>query len=417
MDTGLVRPRLHFTANAGWINDPLGLTWQQGRYHLFFQHVPERTDWAPACRWGHATSPDLLTWDELPAALVPPAGEGCWSGTVVVPAGQSARLFYTRVATSDFRVGEICLAVPDDADWLAWHHEATAASIPAGEHVVAYRDPFVFHDGDTWRMIVGAGRTDGTALAYGYRSDDLASWSYTGIAASRSASDASPPWTGEVWECPQLFLVDDQWVLTFSVWKPMQPYYQAYAVGTYEDGVFTARSWDRLSYGPCLYAGSVFRNRDGSPGIIYWLRGIDDPEGRWAGAHSVPHDLRLEGDRLMAAPTAELLGRRGRPTFIDANGTTAVPEVADIEWSAHDQHQTSTIRIGTIEATLGDGRLRILRGSEISECPATTDPVRVLLDNGVIEFFTGPAVLAVPWPTGTPTVEARNAQLAIHPIE
>ena len=58
----LSRPAFHFTAHSGWINDPLGLTFHGGQYHLFYQHIPGATDWAPQCRWGHATSADLLTW-------------------------------------------------------------------------------------------------------------------------------------------------------------------------------------------------------------------------------------------------------------------------------------------------------------------------------------------------------------------
>jgi L-lactate dehydrogenase complex protein LldG len=85
------RPQIHFTVREGWINDPLGLTWHEGEYHLFFQFVPGQTVWGPEQRWGHATSEDLLHWTEGPVALEPGDGDdGVWSGSVVVPPGLDA---------------------------------------------------------------------------------------------------------------------------------------------------------------------------------------------------------------------------------------------------------------------------------------------------------------------------------------
>ena len=64
-----MRPTLHFTARSGWINDPHGITYRDGRYHVFFQYVPDRTSWAPNCHWGHATGPDLLSLTEHSVAM------------------------------------------------------------------------------------------------------------------------------------------------------------------------------------------------------------------------------------------------------------------------------------------------------------------------------------------------------------
>lgn len=92
------RPSFHLSA-TGWLNDPLGLTFHGGQYHLFYQYVPDVPMWDLACRWGHATSPDLVTWTERPVALAPGDGDGgCWSGSVVDPGdGTPAWLFYTSV--------------------------------------------------------------------------------------------------------------------------------------------------------------------------------------------------------------------------------------------------------------------------------------------------------------------------------
>ena len=98
MSRSPTRPVLHFTSRSGWINDPLGLTHDDGTYHLFFQHVPAGTVWDPGCAWGHATSTDLLHWAEQPVALSPGDGDqGCWSGSVALPEPGRPVVFYTSV--------------------------------------------------------------------------------------------------------------------------------------------------------------------------------------------------------------------------------------------------------------------------------------------------------------------------------
>ena len=67
----VTRPTCHFTPASGWVNDPYGVTWRDGRYHLFFQHVPGAAAWDVAQHWGHAVSDDLVTWRELPVVLSP----------------------------------------------------------------------------------------------------------------------------------------------------------------------------------------------------------------------------------------------------------------------------------------------------------------------------------------------------------
>src|SRR3954452_7662093 len=93
------RPSLHFTARRGWINDPHGVTFRNGRYHLFYQSVPDATRWEPGISWGHATSADLLTWEQHPPVLLPGDGDtGCWSGSVcVTPPETAAAMYYTSV--------------------------------------------------------------------------------------------------------------------------------------------------------------------------------------------------------------------------------------------------------------------------------------------------------------------------------
>ena len=109
--------------------------------------------------------------------------------------------------------------------------------------------------------------------------------------ATRATTDGV--WTGSVWECPQAVRVGEKWALLVSVWEPVRPHYEAYALGDIVDGRFVAQTpWRRLTYGPSYYAGAVYRDKDGRPGMVHWLRHVSDLGAGWAGAHSLPHQLR-----------------------------------------------------------------------------------------------------------------------------
>lgn len=408
------RPGLHFTADSGWINDPLGLTWHGDAYHLFFQHVPGQGTWDPRCHWGHAVSPDLLDWTQVGDALVPGPGEGCWSGSVAVPAGGPARIFYTRIDPDDFAVGTVRFADARDDDWRSWGREPGVVELPPGEEVVAFRDPFVFAEHEGWRMLVGGGRTDGTAVVYGYRSEDLREWRYTGVVASRPSAEREPVWTGGVWECPQLIEVDGSWVLTFSVWERDRTYYQAYALGDYRDGRFTAETWGRLTYGPCYYAGSTFRDKDGRTAIIYWLRGVDDLRGGWAGALSLPQYLHTSNGELdVAPPSGILLGNRPRVSA-KGQGVVSLAVPAELEWIA--LGGAAHVEIGSLTAHLREDQLTVESNGDSWTCPVATDRVRVILDHHVAEFFPGPAVLAAPLDGDTRVLRFRASELAVREL-
>ena len=218
------RPALHLTAQSGWINDPMGLTYHDGRYHMFFQYVPAKILWGPQCWWGHAVSEDLLSWTEREPILRPGDGDGgCWSGSLAVDDAGRATIFYTSVQLDDLDLGQIRTAQPDDVTWNTWQKGPFVEGINPTSDIVVFRDPQVSRDANGWQMIVGAGRRDDTAVALSYRSPDLLNWTSEGEFASRSSAVREPVWTGKVWECPQLITVGSKHVLLFSVWEPQIP--------------------------------------------------------------------------------------------------------------------------------------------------------------------------------------------------
>jgi beta-fructofuranosidase len=311
------RPALHFTPRAGWINDPHGVVFAGGRYHLFYQYNAAGTVWDPAIAWGHATSPDLVSWTEQPVALAPEGTEvGCWSGAVVP---DPPTLFYTRIVSGDPAHGQIARAVgtPDLSSWRRDKAGSVIATPPEG--VVEFRDPMVFPAGDGWRMVVGGQLADGPGALLQYRSADLITWSYDGVLTA----DAGP----SMWECPQLFPLDGTWVLIVSVMRDGVAEAVEYALGDYDGTRFTARTRGRFGHGDQMYATTAFTDADGRRCVMSWLRerGNAAPTGSpWAGAISVPWVLRVDGDRLVAAPHPNLPTAAGPALALELDGTGVV---------------------------------------------------------------------------------------------
>ncbi len=138
--TDLDRPYLHLTPPAGWMNDPNGMAFHDGRLHLFYQYEPDAPRWG-RIRWGHAASRDLVTWDHLPIALEPdpdgPDALGCWSGCLVTDDGAEPTIFYTAVVR-DRGVRRASIARAVSTDGL---RDVDQGSRRAGHRPPAGRDP------------------------------------------------------------------------------------------------------------------------------------------------------------------------------------------------------------------------------------------------------------------------------------
>lgn len=380
-------PRLHFTPQSGWMNDPLAVTWSNGQYHLFFQYVPGRTTWAPECRWGHATSPDLVTWTEHPVALEPGDGDdGIWSGSIAIGEDGRPTIFYTSVQVPDFGIGGIRTATPVDDEWIRWTKGEVVVEAPPLD-LIAFRDPFVMRDGGRWRMLVGTALDGGDAAASSFVSDDLRTWTFEGLAASRNTRESEPVWTGALWECPQIFTIDDRDVMVTSVWQDDELHYVVYAVGEFVEGRFRADNWGRLTYGDSYYAPSFFRDRDGRPCLIFWMRGVIDEEAGRASALSVPHVLHLEGDTLVAAPHPAVRAYVADARSSATDGFEATLAAGE-EWVA--SNDAGTLAIHRDEFSITCSWL-----DAVTVLPAAAGDVRILVDGETVELFSGAALFGV----------------------
>lgn len=423
MSTPRVRPVVHFTPRQGWVNDPLGVTVRPDGVHLFYQHVPGDPTWDVGCHWGHAVSTDLVRWQERPVVLSPDDDDdGCWSGCVVPGAGL---LLYTAVAGESPHLGRVRAARATDETWDTWRKGEVVVEPPEVPGLTVFRDPFVWWDDTRWRMLVGAAFQGGVAAVYTFTSVDLFGWEPDGVFAERSVHESAGDATGSLWECPQLVVVDGSEFLVVSVWDGGEPSHVACARGRTRGGRFHVEQWQRLSSGAGHYAATVFRDGEGTPGLVYWLRGVADPQGGWAGALSVPHRLSVSDGRLVAAPHPAVAATRLQPFLVDVELLGDSPGVRMPSWHCEvtvSRRSRAPATLEWLSSGATDPLLSVALGSGAAVVTAAgADPVRiedgvdgpvtVLLDGCVAEVFLGAAgvvACALPVSEGRPPPSLRS---------
>jgi fructan beta-fructosidase len=218
-------PALHFKAPFGWINDPNGLVFSDGLWHLFYQFHPMSTVWGPM-HWGHAVSHDLLQWQHMPVALAPDALGNIFSGSCVVDQRNDSGLFpgqsnlnliafYTSALRQsdgrpDYQTQSLAFSRNGGATWEKWLDNP----IIANPGLECFRDPkvFWFSPGDHWMMLL----THGQSIGF-YRSTDLLNWELVSEFGDAHGHHSVGPW-----ECPDLFELttttgESRWVLVVGI--------------------------------------------------------------------------------------------------------------------------------------------------------------------------------------------------------
>ncbi|MFD5537054.1 GH32 C-terminal domain-containing protein [Streptomyces sp. NPDC127079] len=215
------RPQFHFTPAQNWMNDPNGLIWYKGRYHLFFQYNPAGDTWGNMS-WGHAVSTDLVHWKELPVAIPQDDDEMVFSGSVVLDKDNTSGLgstknpplvaVYTGLVKST-GVQRQSLAYSTDGG-TTWARYSGNPVLDLGS--VNFRDPKVFWYAPTHSWLMAVALSDQHKISF-YGSADLRHWNHL--------SDFGPAGaTGGVWECPDLFplpvdgdVTKTRWVLAVNL--------------------------------------------------------------------------------------------------------------------------------------------------------------------------------------------------------
>ncbi|MBX7125950.1 MAG: glycoside hydrolase family 32 protein [Cyclobacteriaceae bacterium] len=306
------RPAYHFTPPAGWMNDPNGLVYFDGEYHLFYQHYPDSTVWGPM-HWGHAVSQDLLHWEHLPIALYPDSLGYIFSGSAVVdwkntsglgteamPAMVAIYTYHDMAAErrGDIKVESQGLAYSIDRGrtWLKYNGNPVLANPGSRD----FRDPKVAWQDSYQQWVMTLAVHDHVEF---YRSKDLLHWEKL----SEFGKDLGSH--GGVWECPDLFALKDEqgsthWVLFVSInpGGPQGGSATQYFVGDFDGARFTSQDtvtrW--IDHGADNYAGVTWSDIPSSDGRRLFLGWMSNwqyanvvPTKNWRSANTIPRSVSL----------------------------------------------------------------------------------------------------------------------------
>ncbi len=311
------RPQLRYTPRFGWVNDPNGLTWQNGEWRFFYQHNPTGTQWGNM-HWGYAVSTDLVHWEERKPVLAPDAMGMMFSGSGVVDRentagfGKDAHVLLYTAAGEKGKPFTQCLAFSRDGR----RYEKYAGNPVIPQLSPGNRDPKVFWHAPTRAWVMALyGEENGRHVAWILTSPDLKTWT------KRSTVTGGETAKKDRWlyECPGLeeLKIEGEDGTAWVLWGADN----AYAVGTFDGAVFrpeVARLAGVVAAregGMPYYAAQTFSNApDGRAVWVAWYRLPKRPCMDFTHAFSLPQELSLrrtpEGLRLVRRPARELAALR-----------------------------------------------------------------------------------------------------------
>ena len=328
------RPQYHFSPESGWMNDPNGLVYYEGEYHLFYQYYPDSIVWGPM-HWGHAVSRDLIHWKHLPVALSPDSLGYIFSGSVVIDINNTSGFgsvekppmvaIFTyhdpvleKSGSNTFQSQGIAFSLDKGRSWTKY----SGNPVLKNPGIRDFRDPKMFWNPDVkkWELIMAV-----KDRVHIYSSADMKTWTFE----SEFGKDIGAH--GGVWECPDLFPIKIawtevvKWVMLVSI-NPGGPNGGSatqYFTGNFDGHKFvpdeTEVKW--VDLGRDNYAGVTWSNipeNDGRRIFIGWMSNWDYatvvPATSWRSASTIPRELILLLDNghyfLTSLPLSELGGLR-----------------------------------------------------------------------------------------------------------
>ena len=302
------RPQVHFSPAAHWINDPNGMVYNNGIYHLFFQYHPYSSVWGPM-HWGHATSADMIHWKEQPIALYPDSIGTIFSGSAVLDKNNTSGFgkngyaplvaIFTQHNTkgekegrNDFQNQSIAYSNDNGKTWTKY----AGNPVLKNPGITDFRDPKVMWYQPQQKWVMTLATKDHISF---YSSKDLKQW------IKESEFGATIGAHGGVWECPDLIAMNDNgktvWVLLVNLnpGGPNKGSATQYFIGDFDGKTFTPFNtkikW--VDYGPDEYAGVTWSNT-GSRKIFLgwmsnWMYANQVPTEKWRNGMTLPRDLQL----------------------------------------------------------------------------------------------------------------------------
>ncbi|WP_255580343.1 glycoside hydrolase family 32 protein [Flavobacterium sp. UMI-01] len=334
----LYRPNFHFTPKSGWMNDPNGMFFYKGLYHLYFQYYPDDTVWGPM-HWGHATSKDMITWNEEKIALYPDEMGYIFSGSAVVDVNNTSGFgslnnppivaMFTyhdpvkeKTGAIDYQSQAIAYSLDEGMTWTKYKNNPVIKN----PNIKDFRDPKMTWDAihNQWIMVLAADVE--TKI---YRSSNLIDWELASAFGKNLGVHGAP------WECPDFFPIkvegsnETKWVLLQSI-NPGGPNGGSatqYFVGDFDGKTFSIEEtfnqdlnkygalW--VDYGKDNYAGVTWSNipdADGRKLFIGWMSNWEYankvPTKNWRSATTIAREIKLINTnghyRIVSAPVKEL---------------------------------------------------------------------------------------------------------------
>ena len=351
------RPTYHFSPLYGWMNDPNGMVYKDGEYHLFYQHNPYGSKWGNM-HWGHAISKDLINWEHRPDAITPDALGTIFSGSAVVDTDNTAGFgagaivaIYTQ--NSDRQVQSIAYSTDNGRSFTKYENNPVLTSDARD-----FRDPKVFWHKETqrWIMLLAVGQEMQI-----FSSSKLKDWAFESSFGEGQGAH------GGVWECPDLFELpvdgtnEKKWVLLCNL-NPGGPFGGSatqYFVGTFNGKEFVNESpsktkwmdWGKDHYATVTWSDAPDNRRIAIAWMSNWQYANDVPTSQYRSPNSVPRDLSLftvDGETyLQSAPSPELLKLRdiSKKRSFKVNGTRTIKDMIagnegayEIELTIENQH-------------------------------------------------------------------------------
>ncbi len=317
------RPLFHAMPQANWMNEPHGLIFYNGLYHIFYQKNGNGPYWGQL-NWGHQTSADLVVWKEQKVVLWPdPDGydkAGCWSGVSFEDNGKPY-IMYTGV---DGATAQMCLAEGNAtaSDYQKFLNNPVVPNPPAPYTSNDFRDPFIWKENGSFYMIIGTGNSIGGAALL-YKSTDHINWTY--LYTLKKGVQATDN-TGVFWEVPMFLNFGNKRVFTA---QPIPynglPARILYWTGTFENEYFTPDQTQpkQLEPGDALLGVTTTTDTLGRTiaiGIIPdILPDFEQRKNGWAHVMSLPRvwSLSPDGLTLLQKPLPALEKLRGTNHHFD----------------------------------------------------------------------------------------------------
>jgi len=324
------RPQFHFSPDSMWMNDPNGMVYYEGEYHLFYQYHPHSNIWGPM-HWGHAITTDLVHWEHLPIALYPDSLGTIFSGSAVIDWNNSSGLGSRENPPMVAIFTHHNHALEKDGSIL-FQYQSIAYSLDKGRKWTKYpgnpvlqnpgirdfRDPKVSWNEAEQKWIMVFAAQDRIMF---YSSPNLIQWEKESEFTAELAKDEG------VWECPDFFQLsyeqDTLWVLLVSIANggPNGGSGTKYYIGDFDGSTFTCDDatggarW--LDYGKDNYAGVTWSDVPAADGrriflgwMSNWQYAQSVPTERWRSAMTLPRELKLEKDEkgylLSSIPVLEI---------------------------------------------------------------------------------------------------------------